>query len=130
MATFSTRRSSTSATVPDKDAENRRRAEVLAIVEASIATMTPEEDAALTAAAEADPDNPPLTDELLAHRRSMPPEYGAALARRLRGRPRSNAPKRLVSLRLDPDVIERFRATGPGWQSRVNALLRQHMPKL
>jgi len=30
-----------------------------------------------------------------------------------------------VTLRLDPDVIERFRATGKGWQSRINAELRK-----
>jgi uncharacterized protein (DUF4415 family) len=46
-----------------------------------------------------------------------------------RGRPRSDAPKKLVSLRLDPDVVERFRATGPGWQSRINGTLRAHMPE-
>ena len=35
--------------------------------------------------------------------------------------------KKLISLRLDPDVIEKFRATGPGWQSRINAALREHL---
>jgi uncharacterized protein (DUF4415 family) len=45
-----------------------------------------------------------------------------------RGRPKSDAPKKLVSLRLDPDVVERFRATGPGWQSRINETLRAHLP--
>lgn len=33
--------------------------------------------------------------------------------------------KRQVTLRLDPDVIERFRADGPGWQGRMNAALRK-----
>ncbi len=46
-----------------------------------------------------------------------------------RGRPKSDAPKKLVSLRLDQDVIERFRATGPGWQSRINETLRNHPPE-
>jgi len=46
-----------------------------------------------------------------------------------RGRPRSSTSKKLVSLRLDQDVIERFRATGPGWQSRINETLRDHLPK-
>lgn len=32
--------------------------------------------------------------------------------------------KQQVTLRLDPDVIEKFRATGPGWQSRINDALR------
>jgi uncharacterized protein (DUF4415 family) len=30
-----------------------------------------------------------------------------------------------VTLRLDPDVVEKFRATGKGWQSRINAELRK-----
>src|SRR5712691_6602927 len=44
-----------------------------------------------------------------------------------RGRPPVDAPKKLVSLRLDRDVIERFRASGSGWQSRINAALRKHL---
>ena len=41
------------------------------------------------------------------------------------GRPRKAGPKEAVSLRLDPDVLEHFRASGPGWQSRINAALRK-----
>jgi uncharacterized protein (DUF4415 family) len=44
-----------------------------------------------------------------------------------RGRPPLDAPKKLVSLRLDPDVVDAFRAGGPGWQSRINAALRKHL---
>jgi uncharacterized protein (DUF4415 family) len=53
--------------------------------------------------------------------------YGERLLRRGRGRPRLGAPKKLVSLRLDQDVIQRFRASGPGWQSRINAVLREYL---
>ena len=42
-----------------------------------------------------------------------------------RGRPRSEAPKVSTTLRLDPDVIEAFKADGPGWQTRMNAALRK-----
>jgi uncharacterized protein (DUF4415 family) len=42
-----------------------------------------------------------------------------------RGRPKSDDPKQLVSLRLDRIVLEKLRAQGPGWQSRVNDLLRK-----
>ncbi len=35
------------------------------------------------------------------------------------GRPRSANPKKLISLRLPLDVIERWKATGPGWQTRI-----------
>ncbi|WP_241241780.1 BrnA antitoxin family protein [Sphingobium algorifonticola] len=41
------------------------------------------------------------------------------------GRPKSADPKRQVTLRLDSVVVEGFRATGPGWQSRINAALRK-----
>jgi len=41
------------------------------------------------------------------------------------GRPRLDAPKRQVTLRLDSEVLDRFRAAGPGWQSRINAALRK-----
>jgi uncharacterized protein (DUF4415 family) len=41
------------------------------------------------------------------------------------GRPPSTNPKKQVTLRLDPEVIEKFRATGKGWQSRINAELRK-----
>lgn len=42
-----------------------------------------------------------------------------------RGRPRADSPKVQTTLRLDPDVLERFKAEGPGWQSRINAALRR-----
>ena len=35
------------------------------------------------------------------------------------GRPRSANPRQLISLRLPPDVIARWKATGPGWQTRM-----------
>jgi uncharacterized protein (DUF4415 family) len=41
-----------------------------------------------------------------------------------RGRPALANPKRQVTLRLDSDVLQGLRDTGPGWQSRVNAILR------
>lgn len=71
--------------------------------------ITPEEDAAITADALADPDAQP-SDELF---------------RRKRGRPFAETTKQKVSLRLDPDVVAHFRATGPGWQTRVNEALRK-----
>ena len=35
--------------------------------------------------------------------------------------------KQQVTLRLDPDILERFRADGPGWQGRINEVLRKAM---
>lgn len=42
-----------------------------------------------------------------------------------RGRPPLANPKRAVNLRLDSDVLDRFKAGGRGWQSRMNAALRK-----
>jgi uncharacterized protein (DUF4415 family) len=41
------------------------------------------------------------------------------------GRPKKAAPKEAVSIRLDADVLAHFRATGPGWPSRINDALRK-----
>lgn len=43
--------------------------------------------------------------------------------RAARGRPKLEQPKVQVTLRLDAEVIKKFRAGGPGWQSRINDLL-------
>ncbi len=40
------------------------------------------------------------------------------------GRPKLANPKRQVTLRLDGDVLDSLRETGPGWQSRINEILR------
>ena len=69
------------------------------------------EDAAITAAALSDPDAQPLTDAQLKSMRPM-------------GRPRIAKPKAAVTMRLDADVLEALRSSGQGWQTRVNALLR------
>ena len=61
-------------------------------------------------------------------------EVRPELIRRSRGRrapQRSKPVKVRVTLQLDPDVVERFRRQGRGWQSRVNATLRKalRLPK-
>jgi uncharacterized protein (DUF4415 family) len=57
----------------------------------------------------------------------LPAEFFVAMdnLRRSRGRPVAEHPKRQVTLRLDEDVIARFREGGKGWQSRMNAALRK-----
>ena len=45
------------------------------------------------------------------------------------GRPRSENPKRLISIRLPADVIEKWRASGPGWQTRMAEKLSRVAPK-
>ena len=46
------------------------------------------------------------------------------------GRPKSENPRQLISLRLPPEVIERWRSTGPGWQTRMaERLARGPVPR-
>lgn len=71
-------------------------------------------------------DSPELSDEQLAQMRPMPeamPEIHAALTS---GKKRGPARRKtLVSIRLDDDVLAGLRASGPGWQSRVNDVARK-----
>lgn len=73
---------------------------------------TPEEDAAITAAALSDPDAQPLTDEELKRLRPM------------RGRPLGSGTKVQMTVRFDADVIAAFRQAGDGWQTKMNDALR------
>lgn len=76
-------------------------------------------------------DAPELTAErarnLRPAREILPPEVLAQFGK-ARGRPPVANPKRAVSLRLDPDVLDAFKATGKGWQGRINEALRKAMP--
>jgi len=89
--------------------------------------MTDEEDAALTRAALADADNPPLTDENFAKMRpavKAAPEI-VARYRGQRGPQKSKPVKTQLTLRLDREVVEHFKASGPGWMARFNEVLRK-----
>lgn len=44
-----------------------------------------------------------------------------------RGRPKSDNPRQLVSLRLDADVLRWFKRTGAGYQSRIGDVLKRHV---
>lgn len=73
-------------------------------------------------------DAPEFTAEVAARAKPaaevLPPEVMAAFKKKA-GRPRAEAAKVPVSLRLDPDVLEAFKATGTGWQTRINDALRK-----
>lgn len=72
-----------------------------------------------------DPENPEWTEEMFARAKplgEMPEDIQKAF-KRPPGRPRVAAPKPVVSLRMDQDVLDYFKSTGPGWQSRINDIL-------
>ena len=86
-------------------------------------------------AAEPDEDNPEWTAEDF--RKARPALEGIAevfgkevadFLRRGRGRPTKPDKKVNQTLRLDRDVVEAFRQEGKGWQTRINQVLREHMP--
>lgn len=84
-------------------------AEARALALRNLGEISDEEDARLTEAAIADPDNPPIDQRPL----------------RRRGRPPLARTKLAVKLRLDHDVVDHFRMQGAGWQTRINDALRK-----
>ncbi len=79
------------------------------------------EDKIIRAAAKADPDAQPLTPKQLA---AMVPA-----AKALRGRPKSDNRKLLVSVRYSPEVVSYFKSTGEGWQSRMDGVLLDYVAR-
>ncbi len=77
---------------------------------------TDEEDAIITAAALSDPDTLPLTEAEWKHVKPM---------LRVGGRPKAEVAKERITIRLSPDVLAAFKATGKGWQSRIDAALKE-----
>ena len=78
------------------------------------------EDRIITSAAKSDPDALPLTPRQL---KAMVP------LRTLRGRPKSDNPKQLVSVRYSQEVLAYFKSTGEGWQSRMDGVLRDYVSR-
>ena len=72
-----------------------------------------------------DPDDAPPLTRAFFERADL--YEGERLVRR--GRPKLASAKRQVTLRLDPDIVERLRASGPGWQTRVNEALRSWLAR-
>ena len=72
-----------------------------------------------------DPDSlPEITDAWIA---GADLYNGDKLVRR--GRPKLANPRQLLSLRLPPQIIARWKATGPGWQTRMAEALEKSAPK-
>jgi len=81
---------------------------------------TEEENAAIAAAAASDPDCPILTDEEWERVKPF-----VRIGARPVGRPKLETPKPKVTVRLSPHVLAHLRATGRGWQTRMDAVLRE-----
>ncbi len=94
---------------------------------------TDEEDALINAGIAADPNTYELGDDFfknakLAKEFYDPETYSALLAlKKTRGRPKTITPKEFTAIRLDADLVDTFKGTGKGWQTRVNAALRQFL---
>lgn len=87
---------------------------------AAVVMPTVAEDRAITAAAKTDPDAKPLTPKQL---QAMVP------MKSLRGRPKSEHKKLLVSVRYSPEVVAYFKSTGEGWQARMDGVLRRYVAR-
>lgn len=74
-----------------------------------------------------DEESPEWTDAEFAKSKSLDrfPELASLVRARGERGPQKAPTKQQVTLRLDRDVVERFRSTGPGWQGRINDALRK-----
>jgi uncharacterized protein (DUF4415 family) len=77
----------------------------------------------------ADEENPEWTEEDM-HRARPAGEvlreiYGEQTAKEMLRRRQSGTPKREVMIPLDEDVLREFQALGPGWEAKVNEVLRE-----
>ena len=91
-------------------------------------TKKPISEAKVQAMIASDPDAPEATDAQLAQAKPFSeafPALAETMRKNVGGRPKAENPKVAVSLRLDPEVVSRFKAEGPGWQTRMNEALRQ-----
>ena len=88
------------------------------------------EETAISVGIARDPDAAELDDEWFASARPAIEVIPQIVERARRGRGKQRAPtKEQISIRLDADVLEHYRGSGRGWQSRINEVLRQSVLK-
>ena len=68
-------------------------------------------------------DNPEWTDTMVAKAIQIG-DLAPALQAKLRGRPKADVTKERITIRISRDVLAQFRASGAGWQTRVDAALK------
>jgi len=73
-----------------------------------------EEDKHINAGIDADPDSREINDEEFKRMKPM-------------GRPKAEVTKERISIRLSPEVVEAFRSTGRGWQTRLDHALKEYL---
>lgn len=73
-----------------------------------------------------DEENPGWTEQ--AFEEAVPfPELAKRMGWKVPGRPKAAVTKQSVNVRLDPEILEHFKAGGKGWQTRINAVLSEHV---
>ncbi|WP_371346068.1 BrnA antitoxin family protein [Ancylobacter sp. IITR112] len=89
--------------------------------------LSDEEEAVIQRGIATDADNPELTDEQMAQAKPFAEAFPDLMAsiKRARGRPKVESPKEAVTLRLDPATVERFKASGKDWRSRMAEALEK-----
>ena len=92
--------------------------------------LTDEEEAEIQRQIASDPDAPEATEEQLRQGKpfaEMFPDLAASI-KRSRGRPRVENAKEAVTLRLDPRTVDRFKATGDDWRTKMAEALDHAKP--
>jgi len=90
-------------------------------------TRKDDQEACIQKMIASDPEAPEATNAQLAEARPFAdafPHLAEAMRRNAGGRPRAAVTKTPVSLRLDAEVLARLKSQGPGWQTRVNDILK------
>jgi len=102
----------------------------MAIKFKNLPPLTDEEEAEIQRQIASDPDAPEATDEELAQAKPFKevfPDLYESI-QRSRGRPRVDKPREAVTLRVDPDTLARFKATGKDWRAKMAEALDAAKP--
>ena len=74
-----------------------------------------------------DEENPEWTTKMLKQSRPASEVLPKVVEAHRRGRPLKSGKKRQLTLRLSPEVVDYFKSSGPGWQTRMDEALKEHV---
>ncbi len=74
-----------------------------------------------------DEENPEWTKQMLKQARPASEVVPKVVEARRRGRPLKSGKKRQLTLRLSPEVVDYFKSSGPGWQTRMDEVLKEYV---